>query len=195
MLTSLEILKLLAYDDGDCEPPDLQLGGMPQLTTLALSKSNSFAADCILPELRCLMPTAGDCAAVARQENIRRLMWVIRGPLPSPFAQLAHLRDLSLHDLTSCLPPELGQMQSLETLVVFFDNQFADQRLVNVLPAELGNLALLRILIITGRVGGSVPYSFSRLTSLELMSFKGFGVDSLPFFMLELPRLTGAKMV
>ncbi|CAM9602998.1 unnamed protein product, partial [Hapterophycus canaliculatus] len=52
--------------------------------------------------------------------------------------------DLSKNQLTGCIPPELGQLFSLELLIL------NDNRLVGGIPCELGRLHHITLLLLHG---------------------------------------------
>ena len=88
----------------------------------------------------------------------------LTGPIPPELGNLASLESLSLsgHDLTGSIPPELGNLASLKSLGL------SGNDLTGSIPPELGNLASLKSLDISGNdLTGSIPPELGNLASLE----------------------------
>ena len=84
--------------------------------------------------------------------------------------------DLGRNGLVGPIPPELGSLASLETLLLL------GNELTGPIPPELGNLTSLRRLYLNGnRLTGSIPAELGNLTSLETLALSGNGLTgSIP---------------
>ncbi|KAI7983632.1 MDIS1-interacting receptor like kinase 1 [Camellia lanceoleosa] len=99
---------------------------------------------------------------VAREAGSQRNFF--QRSIPISFKNLDKLKFLGLsgNNLTGQLPPELGQLSSLETVVLGY-NEFEGE-----IPAEFGNLTNLRYLdLAVGNLGGSIPADLGKLQSLN----------------------------
>ncbi len=87
------------------------------------------------------------------------------GSIPPELGNLSSLETLYLSDnqLTGSIPPELGNLSSLETLYL------SDNQLTGSIPPELGNLSSLETLYLGGNNGltGPLPLEMGRLTNLR----------------------------
>ena len=81
-----------------------------------------------------------------------------------PRVMRLNLSGLTPSTLTGIIPPELGDLTSLEVLIIHYN------RLSGSIPPELGNLANLRDLRLSSNgLEGTIPAELGRLTSLETM--------------------------
>ncbi len=96
-------------------------------------------------------------------------------------------RSLSLDDnkLSGEIPPELGNLANLESLIL------GANLLNGEIPVELGQLSKLRTLDLTGnRLGGRIPPELGRLSELEeLQLSRNQLVDHIPPELGRLPKL------
>jgi Leucine-rich repeat (LRR) protein len=90
----------------------------------------------------------------------------LSGPLPPELGQLANLQSLVLgnNNLIGPLPPELGQLANLQWLTL------ADNQLNGLIPPELGNLANLQYLALTNnQLSGPLPSELGQLVHLQML--------------------------
>ena len=109
------------------------------------------------------------------------------GPIPPELGDLSKLETLILADsLTGQIPPELGDLASLETLVI------VGIGLTGPIPSELGRLANLQALALAGPgLTGSIPPELGGLTSLNHLTIVGTGLTgSIPSELGNLASLT-----
>ena len=91
----------------------------------------------------------------------------LSGPIPPELGNLASLETLTLsgNNLSGPIPPELGNLASLRSLSLFENN------LSGPIPPELGNLASLGWLYLSGNnLSGPIPPELGNLASLERLS-------------------------
>ena len=94
----------------------------------------------------------------------------LTGPVPPELGNLASLELLSLDDneLTGPVPPELGNLASLEEL------SLSGNQLTGPVPPELGKLSSLEWLHLSGnQLTGPVPPELGKLSSLEWLHLSG----------------------
>ena len=88
----------------------------------------------------------------------------LSGPLPPEIGDMASLEEFSIYGnrLSGSLPPELGNLKALKEMSV------ADNRLEGFIPPELGDLASLEDLSL-GRnsFSGAIPPELGKLSNLE----------------------------
>ena len=98
----------------------------------------------------------------------------LTGEIPGELDNLSNLQQLSLdgNQLTGEIPEELGNLSNLNTLWLH------NNQLTGEIPGELGNLSNLQQLYLDGNLGlsGSLPGSFTSLTSLRILSLGGTGL-------------------
>ena len=88
-----------------------------------------------------------------------------------PRVMRLNLSGLTSSTLTGIIPPELGDLTSLEVLIIHCN------RLSGSIPPELGNLANLRELRLSSNgLEGTIPAELGRLTSLETMDLSQNGL-------------------
>lgn len=91
----------------------------------------------------------------------------LQGSLPPQLGQLSKLQSLVLYfnDLNGGIPPELGRLSDLESLVL------NDNDLNGPIPPELGQLSSLKDLDLeSNNLSGSIPAELGHLTSLESLN-------------------------
>ena len=94
----------------------------------------------------------------------------LSGPIPPELGNLASLEWLSLSEnaLTGPIPPELGNLASPKTL------SLGGNALSGPIPPELGNLASLKTLSLGGNaLSGPIPPELGNLASLKTLSLGG----------------------
>ena len=99
----------------------------------------------------------------------------LTGPIPPDLGSLSGLieLDLSYNALTGPIPPKLGNLASLSRLDLYHN------RLTGPIPPELGNLAKLKRLNLSGSgfnsnaLTGPIPPELGNLASLETLSLYG----------------------
>lgn len=99
----------------------------------------------------------------------------LSGEIPAALEGLGALRrlDLSYHaNLTGGIPPELGNLGELRTLV------FVGNALSGGIPPELGNLTSLAALDLRDNsLGGEIPPELGNLSSLEILYLINIGLE------------------
>ena len=98
------------------------------------------------------------------------LHWATEAPIGAWYGVTTNAENrvisltLAHNRLTGGIPPELGQLSELETLVLY------DNRLTGTIPAQLGSLARLRALDLgSNRLEGEIPAELGGLTGLETL--------------------------
>ncbi len=106
--------------------------------------------------------------------------------LPPEIGLLSELKTLIVHknQLTS-IPPEIGQLTNLE-LLSFVSNQLAS------LPVEIGQLTKLKNLGLTDNLFKSMPLAIAKLINLEQFNFAINLLTSLP---QEIGQLTNLELL
>ncbi len=98
----------------------------------------------------------------------------LTGEIPEELGNLSNLKELNLNDnqLTGEIPEELGNLSNLKEL------NLNDNQLTGEIPEELGNLSNLEYLRLSDNLGlsGSLPGSFTSLTSLRTLALSGTGL-------------------
>ena len=123
---------------------------------------------------------------VLTQERLRR---GLSGKVPPAFGLLSGLRKLDLSnqpDLTGELPATLGNLTSLQSLVI------VESGISGALPPELGNLTSLENMIIVDcGLSGSLPSEFGNLANLSELHLWGNELSgSIPSELGNLGNLT-----
>ena len=98
----------------------------------------------------------------------------LAGAIPPELGNLASLEslDLSLNHLAGAIPPELGNLASLESLRL--DGNLYGSRLTGAIPPELGNLSELKSLILyRNQLSGAIPPELGNLSRLEQLNLFG----------------------
>ena len=99
-----------------------------------------------------------------------RVIWLsfsrnqLTGPIPAELGDLSSLEQLVLahNQLTGPIPAELGALTNLESLIL------ADIQLTGPIPAELGALTKLRsLLLLDNQLTGPIPAELGALTKLQ----------------------------
>ena len=99
----------------------------------------------------------------------------LRGKLPPELGNLSSLQALTIGEfhqdtlqLTGEIPPELGNLSSLQALSI------VNSQLAGGIPPELGRLPSLRSLALAGnRLAGEIPPELGSLASLESLNLSG----------------------
>ena len=116
----------------------------------------------------------------------------LTGPIPPELGNLMSLETLSLffNGLTGPIPPELGNLTSLETLSLYFNG------LTGPIPPELGNLTSLTGLNLgQNDLTGPIPPQLGNLTSLRELNLPDNGLTGpIPPELGDLTRLTGLSL-
>ena len=124
----------------------------------------------------------------------------LTGSIPPELGTLTNLRSLLLHNnqLIGPIPPELGTLANLSTLWLH------NNRLAGPIPAELGMLASLEeLLLANNQLIGPIPAELGTLTDLRQLALAGNALTgpipaglgalaSLQMLALDNNRLTGA---
>ncbi len=98
----------------------------------------------------------------------------LSGPIPPELGDLASLESLNLHnnDLSGPIPPELGNLASLTWLSLsgYDGDGGGGNELSGPIPPELGNLASLESLLLSDNdLSGSIPPELGNLANLETL--------------------------
>ncbi|KAG2681606.1 hypothetical protein I3760_11G153000 [Carya illinoinensis] len=114
----------------------------------------------------------------------------INGSIPTSFAQLPLVNLSLLGNRISRVPPEIGDISSLEQLVL------EDNLLEGPLPESLGNLSNLRRLILSGNnFTGTIPKTFGNLKNLSDFRIDGSRISGkIPDFVGNWINLTRLDM-
>jgi len=127
-----------------------------------LSLANNFVVGRIPPEF-------GGLTHLTRLHLHRN--WLLEGPLPLEFFDLAELRELVLGDtdIGGGVPPEIGQLANLRQLI------WAGSGLTGALPPELGDLTNLEVLDMgpwrtLNYLSGPIPAELGNLTNLRVLN-------------------------
>ena len=104
--------------------------------------------------------------------------------VPPEIGQLSSLEILNLifNDLSS-LPPEIGQLNSLKELFLNYND-------LSSLPPEIGQLSSLEILRVNSNDLSSLPPEIGQLNSLEVLTLSSNNLSSLPTEITRLVNLT-----
>ncbi|KAL4588016.1 hypothetical protein LXL04_000894 [Taraxacum kok-saghyz] len=150
-LTLLESVDLSQNYFIDSFPKGL---GMAIGLTLLNASSNNFSGD---------IPDFGNNT---RMETLDLRGNFFIGSIPESFMNLKKLKFLGLsgNNLTGSIPKGIGELSSLESIVIGY-NEFTGG-----IPAEFGNLTNLKYLDLAyGNLGGSIPPQLGNLQALESM--------------------------
>lgn len=113
----------------------------------------------------------------------------LRGSLPPQLGQLSKLQSLVLYfnDLSGTIPAELGQLPNLESLVL------NDNKLNGPIPPELGQLSSLKDLDLeSNNLSGSIPAELGQLTNLESLNLNSNDLSGpIPAELGTLTKLRG----
>ena len=117
----------------------------------------------------------------------------IAGPLPAALGNMRALRSLRIESergLNGSLPPELGQLAGLETLVL------NENALTGAIPSELGQLSnLMELDLARNELSGPIPPDLGQLGSLrELRLFSNALTGPIPGALGDLPRLESLSL-
>ena len=99
----------------------------------------------------------------------------LSGSIPPELGNLTNLQTLVIfeeNDLSGPIPPELGNLANLQTL------DLRHTGLSGSIPAELGNLAnLQRLYLSSNRLSGSIPPELGNLANLQRLDFSWNGLS------------------
>ncbi|MXX90378.1 MAG: hypothetical protein F4205_04115 [Gemmatimonadetes bacterium] len=88
------------------------------------------------------------------------------GPFPPELTSLADLTYLNVGGFAGPIPPSIGKLVNLETLVLRFHS-------ADPLPPELGNLTNLETLVLESDATGPIPAEFGNLVNLRYLDLQG----------------------
>ena len=116
----------------------------------------------------------------------------LNGPIPPELAQLASLETLVLwgNGLTGAIPPEIGQLSSLKYL------NLSSNRLTGTIPPEIGKLnSLTGLYLIFNQFTGVIPPEIAQLQDLTevVLSFNSLS-GSIPAEMSQLQKLAVLRL-
>ncbi|GJX69846.1 TMV resistance protein N-like protein [Tanacetum coccineum] len=106
--------------------------------------------------------------------------------LPDSICMLKHLKSLELESclLLEKLPEDLGQLISLETLII------TNCKLLRDIPSSICNIECLRYFFLPGCVRvEKLPEELGRLECLKELNLEGTGIHRLPFSIFQLEGL------
>lgn len=124
----------------------------------------------------------------------------LTGPLPPALGELTQLRvlNLSYNEFTGPLPPALGDLTQLQVLLIRGGTltgtiEVRGGMLTGGIPAELGQLANLRLLGLAGnQLTGGIPADLGQLTNLLALDLSENKLSgALPAELGQLTNLTG----
>ena len=131
-------------------------------------KSDNWLTDAPLREWR------GVSTAEGRVVQLRLHWQGLTGPIPPELGNLTSLEELWLHGngLNGPIPAELGNLTSLEVLWLYANNA-----LTGPIPLELTNLAELEDLRLSGNdLNGPIPAELGNLASLKYLHLDNTGL-------------------
>lgn len=127
--------------------------------------------------------TDGHVTAIALNYND------LRGSLPPQLGQLSKLQSLVLYfnELSGAIPAELGRLSNLESLVL------NDNQLSGLIPLELGRLSSLKDLDLENNLlSGPIPAELGQLANLESLNLNSNELSGpIPAALGNLTRLRG----
>ena len=94
----------------------------------------------------------------------------LTGPIPPELGNLSSLEilDLGVNQLSAPIPPELGKLSGLEIL------RLGGNQLTGTIPPELGNLSNLEsVNLIVNQLTGTIPAELGNLSNLESLLLMG----------------------
>ena len=107
----------------------------------------------------------------------------LSGPIPPELGNLDALESLSLSGMWGPIPPELGKLSALESLSLW--------GMTGSIPPELGKLSALESLILSGSLTGPIPRELGNLASLTRLDLKANALTgSIPRSLGNLHALT-----
>ena len=126
--------------------------------------------------------------------------WLSDRPLGEWFGVAARggrVRSLNFqyNDLSGTIPPELGDLSELETLIIL-STRDNDNRLKGPIPSELGNLSNLEYLNLQGNgLSGAIPPELGKLSNLTWLYLGGNNLSgAIPPELGNLSKLTDLSL-
>jgi Leucine-rich repeat (LRR) protein len=173
-LTDLELTSFIFSGTALCEPRDENfqnwLSSIPNLSsTGVVCPSSNFCSDITeISQVECeaLVALYNSTDGANWTDNTGWLL--VETPCTTPWHGLTcnqgHVTglDLRMNQLTGSIPPELGNLASLENLVL------SENQLTGSIPASLGGLSQLgRLHLYTNQLSGEIPPELGGLSNLD----------------------------
>ena len=165
------------------ETPTPLLTSTPSTSTITCATTQDnpgLSADCQV--LLSARDTLGGNLNWATSSPIHTWDGVTLGGAPTRVVKL----NLSEHNLTGKIPPELGSLSEL-TYLDFYDNELSGE-----IPTELGDLSKLKSLYLTSNdLSGTIPSELGDLSKLARLGLHGNKLSGeIPFELGDLSELT-----